>query len=567
MPGIQSVQKIETISPSGIPPFGRTGQPRALKTEEIEKIVELSGIAAKNIKQAGFDMIEIHAHGGYLIAAFLSPYYNKRTDKYGGSLEGRCQFLLEVLESVKKAVGSDFPVTVKYSGEDFLPDGWDIKQSQFLAQKLEAAGADGIGVSAGAPETKMSYLPPYFYPAGCHLPFSEALKKVVKIPIFVGGRLKDPELADKAIKEGKADFIYEGRALIADPDMPNKIASGHPEEIRNCLSCSECRECIIQQRPVRCVINPVAGREGDLDVLKPAKVVKKVLVIGGGPGGMEAARIAALRGHKVTLCEKTEQLGGLMLLGGVHNEEITGYKEWCVAQMKKLPVEVKLKTEVTPALVKEIKPDVIILANGGTFVTPDIPGIDKDNVFSSKDLLNVMHGTPIKKGFLLSAISPFAKGIVSAAMVNRMLGSNFPIKSTVAVIGAQFPGSSLALLLANKGKKVTMIDESPTWGKDVEVHSLAAINRAVKEETVKILTSTKIEEITDKGVAVIDDKGNKSQVEADSVIVALDLAPAEDKLAEELKGKAKEVYVIGDSKSFQRIKNAIAEGFITSFNL
>ncbi|MBI2831726.1 MAG: FAD-dependent oxidoreductase [Chloroflexi bacterium] len=562
----------QPVSPSGVPAVGKEKhpiQPRVLSVEEIRKIVQLCASAAQNVKHAGFDMIEIHAHGGYLLTEFLSPYFNRRTDEYGGSLDNRCRFLLEIVGAVRKAVGPDFALTVKYSIRDFLPGGWDVKQSQALAKKLEAAGVDGIGISSGVYGVKMAAVPPYFYPRGVFIPFAVAIKEAAGIPVYVGGRLDAPRLAEKVLREGKADFICLGRGLIADPDWPQKMPGGRTEEIRPCLACNECRHTLHKEppEPVRCAVNAVAGLEGELEFLKPPSVKKKVLIMGGGPAGMEAARVAAMRGHEVLLCERRRQLGGLMLLAGVANEQVTSFARWLISQVENLPVEVRLKCEVTPAIVEELKPDVVILAGGGTFVTPAVPGINRNNVLGARDLLAVMNGIPVHKGFLLSMVSRLANRLVTAPTVSRLLKSNLLVKKRVAIIGGQFPGCSLALFLAHKGKKVTILEESDKLGKDMEAHTMVGLKNEIEKGNVKVLTSVKIDEITEKGVAVVDRDGNKSLCEADNIIVALELAPSDSNLASELRGKVREVYTIGDAKSFRRIIKAISEGYVTACNL
>jgi 2,4-dienoyl-CoA reductase (NADPH2) len=319
---------------------------------------------------------------------------------------------------------------------------------------------------------------------------------------------------------------------------------------------------------VRCTGNAEAGKESEYDIAKPAEVKKKVLVVGGGPAGMEAARVAALKGHTVILCERYRRLGGLMQGGSIHNQEIANFLKWLVTQIRKLGIDVRLQTEVTPAVVKDIAPDVVILANGGTFVTPKLPGVNRDNVFSAKDLLNLMAGIPVKKGVLFRTFSPLAKHLLTPSTVRWLLGTNLPIKKKVTIIGGQFPGCSLALFLArSKGKKVTIVEETDCYGKDMEAHTMVALDEEVEKGNVKVLTSVKVAEITDRGVVLIDDKGNEIQQEADSVILALDLVPSESNLSEQLKGAAKEIHAIGDATSFGRIVKAVSEGYAAAYHL
>ncbi|MFC2066435.1 FAD-dependent oxidoreductase [Chloroflexota bacterium] len=560
---------IDPVCPSAVP-HPKTGvMPRVLSTDEIAEIVEAYGKAAARAKKAGFDAIGIHGASGYLLCEWMSPLANKRTDKYGGSLENRARLATEVIASARASVGPDFPIIFRMCADEHVEGGFRLEEAIPYAQILEKAGIDIIDVTSGSGVHTYEWIwLPNNLPDGANLHYAAAIKKAVNIPIMVAGRLKDPYLAEKALEEGKADFISLGRALLADPSWANKAEDGKPEEIYPCISCLHCHNKDLRDKlGLTCAVNAVVGGEDKYEVIKPAEVKKKVLIVGGGPGGMQAARVAALKGHEVILCERHRQLGGLMLLGAIHNEEIPLFIKWMVDHIKNLPIDVRLNTEVTPALVEELKPDVVILANGGTFVKPEVPGIDRNNVFSAQDLLNLMNGIPVKKGLLMSSLLPFAKRAVTTSMVRRALSLNFPVKKKVAVIGGQFPGCALALFLAEKKKKVTVIEESDQFGKDVEPHIMKYLQDEIKAGNVEILTSTKVAEINNKGVVVNDADRNKTLREAGTVIVALDLAPSDGNLAKELKGKVKEIYTVGDANEFLRIWKANTEGYMTAYNL
>ena len=532
MPG--SVEKIERVSPSGVPPYGTTYKPRVLSTEEVEKIVELYGDSALRIKRAGLDLIEIHGHGGYLIAQFLSPYFNKRTDKYGGSLDNRCRFLLELVDAVRKAVGRELALTVKYSIDEYIEGGIDVKTSQIIAQKLEAAGVDGISISAGLYGSKITAVPPYYFPRGTLLPLAEAIKEVVNIPVLAVGRLDEPELAEQVLKDGKADFIGLGRAVIADPDWPQKVASGQLDEIRKCIACNECREKLFQPAQVRCTINAVAGREGKYDVIRPADVKKKVVVVGGGLAGMEAARVAALRGHQVILFEQSEELGSTVKLVSKppHKEIFRNIPEYYSTMLNRLGVELRLGKRATAELITSENPDAVIIATGAVATTPDIPGADKGITVTALDVL-----------------SDKAK-----------------IGKEIIIAGGDYVESEIANLLAQQNKKVTIVTMLDKPAPGMERWTWNALSAELAEAGVKILTSVKVDEITDDGIVLIDKNWNKTQLKADTVVLPLRLKPSDD-LAQELTGKVKEVCTIGGAKSPGRICDAISEGYITAYNL
>ncbi len=557
----------QPVSPSGISALHSTRRTRSLEVEEIETVIESCAEAVLRVKRCGFDLVNLHGHGGYLLAQFLSPYFNRRTDRYGGTEEKRFRFLLEMIEAARAKVGAEYPITVKYSIDEYIPGGRGVQESQRLARKLEAAGADGIFIAVGTHGSKNPIVPPHFVPAGSHLPLAQAIKAVVKTPVIVAGRLNEPRFAERVLRDGKADFIALGRALIADPDWPRKVRAGQVKEIRPCLACNVCRQRLFTSEPIRCAINAAAGKEASLGAIAPATVRKKVLIVGGGPAGLEAARIAGLRGHSVVLCEKTRRLGGMLNLAGVFNREIPPFLRWLKAQIRRLPVEVRLSTECSRALVEELKPDAIIFATGGEFVELRVAGAERSNVFGGQDLLNLVRGVPVRKTLLLRALGPFISRFFSPALARYVLDTDLLVGRRVVVVGGQLSGGKLALHLALSGKKVTILESSPQYGHDMEETTMDALRNEIEGGNVSVLTSAKIEEITRAGVVVADTQGQRSVVEADTVMVALGIGPHPVPVATELKGTVGEVFVIGDVEGFRGIRDAVADGYVTAYGL
>jgi 2,4-dienoyl-CoA reductase (NADPH2) len=319
-----------------------------LSVEEIQGIVTSFAEAASRAKQAGFDGVEIHAGHGYLIAEFLSRASNKRQDQYGGKLENRARMLVEVIGAVRKAVGNDFPVWCRLDGKEFdLEDGITVEDARQTAKLAEAAGVNAIHVSAYGGRSGITFTrAPLVHAKAGFLPLAAAIKRVVGVPVIAVGRLT-PEAGDNVLRQGKADFIAMGRALLADPELPNKLAAGRQEDIRPCIYCYTCVGQIFVKKNVRCAVNPGVAREAEFEIEK-SEAPKKVLVVGGGPAGMEAARVAALRGHQVTLCERNRRLGGTALFSSLMWEENGDLVDYLVRQVEKLPIELRLGQEVTP---------------------------------------------------------------------------------------------------------------------------------------------------------------------------------------------------------------------------
>jgi NAD(H)-dependent 7beta-hydroxy-3-oxo-delta4-cholenoic acid oxidoreductase len=539
-PGPESFSFLRGIPPVGPSPVlcKGTGQVcRELTVEEIGEIVDQYGEAARRAREAGCDAMELHAAHNYMLAgSFLSPLRNKRTDAYGGRIDGRLRFLLEVVTSIKAKAGSDFPVILRISGDEYVHGGRTLSDTLYIAPKLVAAGVDAFEVSGGVqPELTWRILPPTGSPLGLNVPAAAALKQVVHVPVLVVGRINSPQLAEDILQKGHADMTVLGRALLADPEFPNKAAEGRFEDIAPCTACS--LGCIGEQMKMRsmtCVVNPTLGREKEMAIV-PADTPKRVLVAGGGPGGLEAARVAALRGHQVTLCEKGGKLGGQLNLAAVAptKQEICVWIQYLATQVQKAGVRVELHKEVTPDLVEQMKPDVVIVATGGECLVPPIPGVDKAKVVHSTDVLQ---------------------------------GKVTPVRAKVLIIGGGSVACEIADAIAGPGDNpldaenaVTIIEMLPEVAQDEPPGARMLLLQRLRERGVRIVTSATVKEITDDGVVIARDGRKETVGGMDHIILACGTRSV-DHLREDLKGKVSEIYVVGDAKRPRRALEAIAEG-------
>ena len=517
--------KKQPVAPSAIPLMGI--MPRELTIAEIEEIECAFAEAAKRAKQAEFDGVEIHGAHGYLLCEFLSPYTNRRTDKYGGNLESRGLFAIEIIQKVRDSVGEEFTVGYRMSADEYTPGGLTLEETSQFAGMLEASGIDYIHVSAGTEETIHHMIPPMYTAKAHNVHLSEGIKKVVRIPVITVGA-HDVETGEKALNEGKADLVAMGRALVADPELPNKLASGRIGDIRPCIRGNEgCLSRVILGLAMRCEVNPACGREGYYRIAPTKK--KKVVVIGGGIAGLEAARLAALRGHEVTILEMGERLGGHLVEATVpkFKEKTRALLDWAVAQVQKGGVKVELKTEATPALIKVLKPEALIVAVGSDFAIPPVPGCDKVCVITAGDVL----------------------------VGKRNVGSN------ILVVGAGLIGCETALYLADElGKKVTIVEMLDEMLAGTEYCCQRVLAERLQEAGVKVHLGWHLDEIKDSGAICTDKKGERHEIDVDAVILATGLQ-ARKELIERFEELAREVYVIGDCNKACKIYNCFEDAW------
>lgn len=508
------------VAPSPIPALGVvTGMPKELTIPEIKEMVDAFGDSSRRCKEAGFDFVEIHASHGYLITEFLAPNSNKRQDEYGGSFENRIRFLLEVLHNIKEKTDSDFPVGVRINGEDYVKDGWTIEDTKRIAPILEKERADYLHISAGIYGSFPITIPSMYSQQCCFVHLAEEVKKKVSIPVIAVGRIKNPEFADRIIKEGKADMVSMGRAHLADPEIASKSQAGMIAAIRPCIGC--CLGCVnncFLLEAATCVMNPEVNREYMFKGPQKAATPKKILVAGAGPAGLAVSRMAAIRGHKVIICEEKGYIGGMIKLAAVPpgRSELLDLVEYYQRELDKLHVEIRLNVNLDKELIISIDPDAVVLATGSIPKIPRIEGLF-DSEMDIHSVLDVLEG-------------------------------NITVGDQVLVLGGNQAGLEIADFLAEKGKEVVVLHRDEHFAIEMARNDRTYLRERLKKSNVQLYKSVTIKQFLPTGI-IFCVKDNEIRLEGFRDIVISEGMASIRNAANLFRDMDISVHIIGDAKN------------------
>ena len=526
------INGLQPVAPSAVPP--PTGIiPKELTVEEIQDLVNKYAEAAGRAVEAGIDAIEVHGAHCYLMANFMTPITNKRCDEYGGGIEGRLRFPLEVVRAIRKRVGNEVPLLFRIAAEEMTPGGRSLEETKLMCRLLVDAGIDAIEVSRGSLAALRWVVPTMGTPLALNVQYASEIKEVVDVPILTVGRINEPMVAELILETKKADLVVMARALLADPDWPKKAFMGRYEDIVPCIACNQCLFTVMGGVPLNCTMNPAVGREDDFGIV-PAPRSKKVMIVGGGPAGLEAARIASLRGHRVVLYEMKEKLGGQLNIASVPptKQELTKAVKYLSVQAEKSGAQLEMGEKVTTDIIDRIKPDAVIVATGARSVIPDIPGVHNPKVITVQDVLS------------------------SEAVVGQK----------ILVVGGGMAGAETADYLTSLSADITLLEMTDAIASDMVLWQREFLVERLSANGIKIVTSAVVREFLDDGVVFLKDGKEVRITGFDNIVLAMGNR-AVNGLYHDLKEHVTELYVIGDASSPRNALDAIREGAECARNL
>ena len=520
----------QKVAPSAIPaPAVVKGEVRALTVEEIKELVACFGDSARRCREAGFDFTEIHGAHGYLINQFMAPNSNIRTDEYGGSFENRTRFLFEIIEAIQEQAGREFPLGIRINGNDYIENGWELKDTVRLAPLLEKAGAAYLHISGGVYGSTELTIPSMYTPQGCFVHLAEAVEKVVDIPVITVGRIKDPKHANQILKEGKADMVSMGRSFLADPQYPRKAREGQFSQIRPCVGCClGCIHAVLAKEPGSCVVNPDVGREYKIKEEAASQTHLKVVVVGAGPAGMAAARMFALKGHDTMICEQESDCGGLLALAATApgRGELGDILHFFKEEVARLGVETRYDTPLSMDLLNEIKPDKVILATGSLPDMPVIKGLFQTNM-----------------------------GLITN--VDLLKGKEKP-GDNVIVLGGGMTGLITADFLADQGKKVVVLNRKKSFAEEMSSNDRYYLRERLKKGKVALYKNVAIQAFTDDGAVFKSNGETLTLTGFDTVVISEKQQSIRDAKRLEKNNHA-QFHFIGDAKSPRHLMYCISE--------
>jgi 2,4-dienoyl-CoA reductase-like NADH-dependent reductase (Old Yellow Enzyme family)/thioredoxin reductase len=515
------------VAPSPISISERGPAPRVLTKSDIEYVIGEFVSAAQRVQRAGFDFVELHGAHGYLICEFMSPLSNKRDDEFGGDFDRRLRFPLEIIRGIRQACGEGFPIQFRLSGNEYYPGGLTLAETAKISSRLADAGVCSISVSAGNWQTLRYIMAPMFIPQGYLVNDAGAIKSAVNVPVIAVGRIHSVKVAEQALEDGKADLVALGRALIADANWVQKLQESRADDIRPCISCNACVDLVSRAQEAKCTVNAGLGREGEFQFARTHHP-HRVLVVGAGPAGLEAARVAAARGHKVTLVEKSEKLGGKLHVSAASPSkgEIRSFIEYLSGQIRKLGVEVQTGRTLNQSAVLALQPDLIVNATGSYPAFPPIAGVRSGHVKIAEDVM----------------------------MERTVVGKK------VAIIGGGGTGCELAEWLLHRGHEVAIIEMMAHIGMNIEAITRRWMYYELKKAKVPLLTRCKVLRIEGDGVVYSDSNGSEATYPCDSAVIALGYAPNDDLSFCDEEGFAIPTYRVGDAERPGTIMDAVTAG-------